>query len=139
MGVVFCGVRGSRACIFPSLRAPVISTSSRANCSDIPICNQYAPKLIVGHLYVLEVGLADCLANNAGDFGVGDVALSQEFTGLFAAENWVQEVVGCCGSDVARGDHGKLQVRTERSGDGSHLADRVHLGSVFSMKYPARR
>ena len=90
--------------------------------------NQDGPKLIVGHLYVLEVGLTDCLANNRGDFGVGDITLSQQFTRLFAAENRVQEVVGCCSADVVGSDHGKLQVWTQRAGDRSHLVNRVHLG-----------
>jgi hypothetical protein len=90
--------------------------------------HQDGPKLIVGHLYVFEVGFPDCLADSCGDFGVGVVALSQQFVGLFAAEGWVQEIVGGCVSDVAGRDHGKLQMCTDRSGHRPHLADRVHLG-----------
>ena len=70
--------------------------------------NQDSPKLIVGRLNVFEIRLADRLANNRRDFGVAEIALSQQFPGLLALEVGVQERVRRCGSDVASGDHGKF-------------------------------
>src|SRR5438270_7178658 len=48
--------------------------------------NQGAASLIVGQVNVRKVRLADRGANRGSDFGIGEVALSQQFTGLFAAE-----------------------------------------------------
>ena len=83
--------------------------------------------MILGHMHELEVWFAERLPDNRRDFGVGEVALSQQFAGLVAVDGWVQESLGRRGCDVASGDHGKFQIRTERGADGAHLADRVHL------------
>jgi hypothetical protein len=54
-----------------------------------PHLNQDCAELIVGRLHVLEIRLADGLANNGGDFAIADVALSEQFAGLFALDGWV--------------------------------------------------
>src|SRR5579859_6381582 len=94
--------------------------------------NEEAAHLLVGHLNVFEVGLADGLADNGGNFGVGEIALSLQFTGLLAADGGVQEGIGGCETDVASGDHAQFEIGAKGSGGGAHHSDRSHLGkSIF--------
>ena len=77
--------------------------------------NQGGTKLIVGRPNIGEFGFADGFSDDGCDFVVIDVALSVEFLGLFAAEFELQESIGGKRADIARGDHGKFEVGTNRS------------------------
>src|SRR5512141_3136115 len=77
---------------------------------------------------VFEIGRANRFANNGSDFGIREIALAEQFASLFAVDAWVQQGIGGDGSDVASGNHGQAQIRTQRSDGVSHLVNRVHLG-----------
>ena len=64
---------------------PPFRGAVRRNCRTYPSAPR-GTKLIVGSLDVLEIGFADRLANGGGDLGVVEIALSQQFAGLLAAE-----------------------------------------------------
>ncbi len=87
-----------------------------------------------------EIGFADGLADDGGDFGVVEIALSLEFLSLLAAEGEAQE----------QRLRPRLRCREWRSWEVSDRDEPVRsalpimrmaptCASVFSIKYPARR
>src|SRR5215471_8694033 len=48
--------------------------------------NQHALELLIGYLYILEIRLADRLANDRGHLAVRGIALSEQFASLFSVD-----------------------------------------------------
>ena len=72
-------------------------------------------ELRIRRVNVSEFGFTDSFADDGGDFRVIDIALAEEFLGLLAAEGELQESVGSCFADIARGDHCEFETRTNRA------------------------
>ncbi len=83
--------------------------------------------MVVRHLAILKIRLADGFTNNRGGLGHADIPLPQQFARLATAEVEPEQRLGGRSADVACGNHGELQVRTERAGSEAHHFDNADL------------